>query len=242
MKEYILFLDESKPNTNFRNFTLGGIVVEKTAYENRLKPLVDKLKMDCFGRSNVILHEIDIRKKEGDFSGITKETLELFFERLKLLFQESDLLTVLAVTINIDDLDKLYKEKDRNDIYYITLQLLMENYAHFLSMNDGVGSIYLETTDWANNAKLQNLFHLLKATGTLFITKEMLQLRLSTINFSIKSDNNIGLQLADFVPNPLARAALGKKQKAYSIYDEIVENLYDGKIGLKERFGFKIIK
>jgi len=149
---------------------------------------------------------------------------------------------VLAVTINIDDLDKLYKEKDRNDIYYITLQLLMENYAHFLSMNDGVGSIYLETTDWANNAKLQNLFHLLKATGTLFITKEMLQLRLSTINFSIKSDNNIGLQLADFVPNPLARAALGKKQKAYSIYDEIVENLYDGKIGLKERFGFKIIK
>ena len=29
MKEYFLFLDESKPNTNFKNFTLGGIAIEK---------------------------------------------------------------------------------------------------------------------------------------------------------------------------------------------------------------------
>ena len=33
MKEYFLFLDESKPNTNFQNFTLGGIAIEKETYE-----------------------------------------------------------------------------------------------------------------------------------------------------------------------------------------------------------------
>ena len=241
MTEYMLFLDESKPNTNFCNFTLGGIIVEKTVYETRLKPLVESLKTECFGCTSVILHEIDIRRKEGEFVNLTREKQELFFNQLKVLFQEN-LFTVLAVSVNTDDLDRLYKENERNDIYYITLQLLMENYAHFLSANDGIGSIYLETTDWTNNAKLQNLFHLLKATGTLFITKEMLQLRLSTINFSIKSDNIVGLQIADFIPNPLARQALGKKQKPYSLYDQIINVLYDGKIGLKERFGFKIIK
>ena len=149
---------------------------------------------------------------------------------------------VLAVSVNMDDLDKLYNEDDRNDIYYIALQLLMENFAQFLSVNDGTGAIYLETTDAVNNTKLQNLFHLLKATGTLFIKKETLQMRLSTINFAIKSDNIIGLQLADFIPNALARQALGKTQKPFSILDGINAKLYDGKVGMKARFGFKIIK
>lgn len=242
MKEYILFLDESKPNTNFQNFTLGGIVIEKELYLTKLKPLVNNLKKECFGNSEVILHEIDIRKKEGDFAGISKEQQQKFFEKLKALFFENDFFSILAVSVDIENLDKLYKAEDRNDIYYISLQLLMENYAQFLSAHDGTGMVYLETTDAVNNTKLQNLFHLLKATGTLFIKKEMLQERLSTINFAIKSENIIGLQLADFVPNPLAREALGKKQKPYSIIEGINSKLYDGMVGMQERFGFKIIK
>ncbi|MBQ6888689.1 MAG: DUF3800 domain-containing protein [Lachnospiraceae bacterium] len=242
MKEYYLFLDESKPNTNFQNFTLGGIAIEKEVYENQLKPLVNALKKECFGDDQVILHEIDIRNKTGDFVGITKEQQKKCFEDLGKLFLENAFFSVLAVSVNINDLDNLYKVEDRNDIYYIALQLLMENFAQFLSSNDGIGTIYLETTDAVNNKRLQNLFHLLKATGTLFIKKEALQERLSTINFAIKSDNIIGLQLADFIPNSLARQALSKKQKPYSILDGINSKLYDGNVGLKDRFGFKIIK
>ena len=53
MKEYYLFLDESKPNTNFQNFTLGGIAIEKEVYENQLKPLVNALKIweSCFWKT-----------------------------------------------------------------------------------------------------------------------------------------------------------------------------------------------
>ena len=72
MKEYYLFLDESKPNTNFRNFTLGGVVVEKSIYENNVRPETVKLKKECFGDENIILHEIDIRKKLGKYKGIAK--------------------------------------------------------------------------------------------------------------------------------------------------------------------------
>jgi hypothetical protein len=36
--------------------------------------------------------------------------------------------------------------------------------------------------------------------------------------------------------------ALSKKQKPYSILDGINSKLYDGNVGLKDRFGFKIIK
>lgn len=242
MQEYYLFLDETKPNTNFRNFTLGGLIVEKEIYEKKLIPLVNQLKIRCFGNEEVILHEIDIRKKQSDFSGISKKQQEDFFDGLKVLLNQSDLFKVVAVSINLDDLRKMYQEEDTNDIYYIALQLLMENYVQFLSTHNGVGTVYLETTDIANNTKLQNLFYMLKATGTLFMKKESLQTRLSTINFAIKSENNIGLQLADFIPNPLGRQALGKKQKPYSIYSSIEKNLYDGNIGMDYRFGFKRIK
>ena len=40
----------------------------------------------------------------------------------------------------------------------------------------------------------------------------------NNISFPLKSDNIIGLQLADFIPNVLARKALGKAQKNFSIY------------------------
>ena len=148
---------------------------------------------------------------------------------------------IFAVSINLDDLDMLYGINERNDIYYISLQLLMENYVHFLISNEGKGQLYLESTDAVNNAKLQNLFYMLKATGTLFMKKEVLQDRLGAISFPIKSDNIIGLQLADFIPNVLARKSLGKEQKNFSIYSHIENKLYDGKIDRKDKFGFKII-
>ena len=185
MKEYYLFLDESKPNTNFRNFTLGGVVIEKNVYENIIRLEVVKLKKECFGDENIILHEIDIRKKQGSYKAITKDNQEMFFTELEKLFKENEI-KILAVSINLDELDKLYDADERNDIYYIALQLLMENYVHFLITNEGKGQLYLESTDAVNNSKLQNLFHMLKATGTLFMKREVLQDRLGAISFPIK--------------------------------------------------------
>lgn len=240
MKEYYLFLDESKPNSNFDNFTLGGICILKEDYENQIKDKVKECKNIFFGDHNVVLHEIDIRKKNGVFNTLDRDDQKrLMSEVGKIL--DSNLTTVFAVSINIGELDMLYDKSSRNDIYYISLQLLMENFMQMLIKNNGSGTIFLESTDSANDAKLQNLFHMLKATGTLFITKETMQKRLHTINFAMKSDNNIGLQLADFIPNPLGRKALGKKQKPMSLYDVIERRLYDGGVEKRERFGFKIV-
>ena len=52
--------------------------------------LVNGLKEQCFGNTQVILHEIEIRKKEGDFNGISKEQQKDFFEKLGKLFSEND--------------------------------------------------------------------------------------------------------------------------------------------------------
>lgn len=240
MNEFYLFLDESKPNTNFKNFTLGGVVIEKGIYENFVKTKIRDIKIDCFGSEEIILHEIDIRKKCGEFKNINYETQKKFFDQMKAFFLEMKFMC-LAVSINIEELDNLYNIDSRNDIYYIALQLLLENYAHFLVNNNGTGSIYLESTDQSSDSKLQNLYFSLLASGTLFLKKEFLQERLKTINFGIKTDNNTGLQIADLVPNALARDALGKKQKPNSLFEEIKKILYDGTVHKPERFGFKIV-
>lgn len=240
MEQYYLFLDESKPNSNFENFTLAGVVIKNDTYESIIKPELINIKSTCFGNDAIILHETDIRGKSGEFVGITYETQCLFFDKMKELLSRK-IFDVLAVTVNINDLNSLFSSDSRNDIYYIALQLLLENYAHYLENKNAIGNIYLETTDPSNDSKLQNLYYTLLSTGTLFLRKETLQARLKTINFAIKSDNILGLQLADFIPNPIARNALKKSQKPNSLFNEINCILYDGGINKPSRFGCKEI-
>ncbi len=102
--------------------------MEKGKYESEIKPKIKELKTECFKNENVILHEIDIRKKEGDFKSITKEEQETFFAKLNNFFVETNSFNILAVSINVIDLNKLYKPDDTNDLYNIALQLLMHNY------------------------------------------------------------------------------------------------------------------
>ena len=55
----------------------------------------------------------------------------------------------------------------------------------------------------------------------------------------MKIDNNIGLQIADFIPNSIARDISNIEQKEYSLYDKIIGKSYDGNLNLHERFGIK---
>ena len=62
---------------------------------------------------------------------------------------------------------------------------------------------------------------------------------LQCISFPLKLDNNIGLQLADFVPNPVARDFQGTEQRELNIFTEIKDKLYNGNIDRNDRFGLK---
>jgi len=55
----------------------------------------------------------------------------------------------------------------------------------------------------------------------------------------MKDDNNIGLQIADFIPNPVSREFSGIKQKSTNLFTEIKNAAYDGNESLSDRFGFK---
>ena len=121
------------------------------------------------------------------------------------------------------------------------MQIIMENYAHFLEQNNGQGSIIIESRNQKDDVKLQEHFNALKKHGTLFLSRHSLQKNIGTISFYMKSANIIGLQIADFIPNAMKKHITNQKQSKPSIATEIYNKAYDGAYDDKNRFGIKKI-
>jgi Protein of unknown function (DUF3800) len=241
-KDYYLFLDESKPNGNTINhLCLAGVIIEKETYQKEIVPEVNKLKNQVFGTSEIVLHESEIRKAQGQYTNMRdKDKRKEFWEGMENIFKNFSL-TTLGSSIHSDDYRTYYSDSDLNDEYYIVLQIVLENFVHFLRKNNARGQVYLEGINASHDTKLRNTYHKIIANGTLYYSPNAFQSKLLNVNFLIKADNNIGLQLADFVPGTLNRDCNGLKPKNPSIFPLIKAALYDGGQDLQKRFGFKIL-
>ncbi|KAF6582740.1 MULTISPECIES: DUF3800 domain-containing protein [Paenibacillus] len=244
MKRFTLYLDEILTGGHFEHFCLMGLAIAEEDYEKKVIPYVNELKKKFFGDDKVIIHEMDINrhKTATPFKVFQdKQKLQEFWNDITNMFNSYDI-PIFGVSIHEDNCKKLYE--NGRDKYFIALQLIMENFVHFLELNDAKGSIYLESTNSDPDQKdqqLQHHFHYLMAQGTLFYSNKTVQKRLSTINFSLKPDNVIGLQIADLLPNTWNRKLSGKSQRTYGLLDVIEKQAYDGGCNKKDRFGLKII-
>lgn len=71
------------------------------------------------------------------------------------------------------------------------------------------------------------------------MSNHAIRTQISTFNFYQKSDLNIGLQIADFIPNTMKKYAYGLKNREPSIEKQIANCLYDGFVGDYGTFGLK---
>ena len=79
----------------------------------------------------------------------------------------------------------------------------------------------------------------MKLMGSMYMTKEAAERRLLGIDFIDKSNNEAGLQIADFIPNSFARDHAGISQSNPNIFATLRYSLYDGNMGNRDRFGIK---
>ena len=242
MDEHLLFLDESLAIGAIKYFCLAGYIISREDYTNKLIPKVNALKQNIFGKTDVILHEKDIRDLSGIFKCFT-DTLKRksFWTGIHKILYESDI-HVIGIGVSKNVVTKIYKSRYINSDYNIALHSLLENYVYFLERNNSKGSVIIESTNVTADERLRNLFHDIVSDGTLFLNRSAYQKHLSTITFYIKQDNNAGLQVADFIPNAINRKISGLKPKPYSTINIIDSKLYDGHLGLKDRFGLKVIE
>lgn len=244
MATYYLFLDELKPNDIYKHFCLGGCIIEDMTYRNNVIPFVNNLKAEVFGDTTTILHESTIRaKKDKEYRVFKKvEVEQRFWNGLKELLTK-DWIHTMCVGINYEQYKNVYKIKSKcnNSEYFIALQIILENFVHFLEEKDGKGAVYIESRGIDDDQELENQYNTIKRNGTLFVDNGVFAKRLKTISFPMKADNNIGIQLADFVPNPVARHFDGSNQREINIFTEVSSRLYDGNLSLTNRFGIKKI-
>lgn len=243
MDTYHLFLDEILPNQQFKYFCLAGIAVKEEIYTKQIIPEVNNIKKEFFNTTDIILHDRELKrpKKNTEFEClINKDTKIKFWKSIQNLFSDKDFYT-FSVNIHEKQLQSLYP--GMRDKYFISLQVILENFVNFLQRNNSKGSISIESRNPEQNKQLQKHFHNLVATGTLFYEPIILQEHLGTISFPIKQENIIGLQIADLIPNPLNRELSSMPQKEDGLIELIKQKAYHGSENLKQenRFGIKII-
>ena len=252
MAKYTLYLDESETftNTHDRFFAVGGVIIEESlndSLESEINLLKAKLWDGDKNCSTYILHEKEIY--EAHKNGYAKNSCYNIFREnkkyrnlyaglSKILKKYS--LTTLGVCINISELAKLYPGEINRPLT-IALQMLLENYCHFLGKMGATGDICYESLMDPGNQELRQRFYELEALGTMYYTSKFFQTHIGDIRFEGKSANLAGLQLADFIPNTFARKCSGAKAKHDSFKNIVLKQAYDGGIKKRSKYGLKLI-
>ena len=238
--DYIVFVDESGDHSlkaidpQYPVFVLSFCVFKKDVYCDNIVSKLRRLKFETFGHDMVILHEIDIRKRKGDFSCLSKEPRELFMSSLSELIQESDF-TLFAVVINKRKLKSFYTEPKHP--YHLAMEFGLERIYRFMKENrQDKGKTYLICE--ARGAKEDRLLELefrRICAGDNYFQKPLP----FDIVIADKKTNSEGLQFADLTARPIGLSVIKPKQvnRAYAVLED---KFYQDGYGNKKGFGLKI--
>lgn len=260
-KKYTLYLDESqtykfnpqtRKNENY-HFCMAGIIIADDEYP-RLEDSVNELKRNIWAEipnpEEIILHQMLIANSEkgrlrynehSEYAKFSqKRERKKFYAELKKVFDTNNI-TIVGSSLCEDDLKKYYNVSNRNkqDSSLVTMQLLLENYCHFLCVNNGVGRVIYESRELFENERLRDRYYHMKLMGSMYMNKIAAEKHLLGIDFISKEQNCAGLQIADFVPLGFARDQAGMPQCGNNIFSTLKYHRYDGNQNLKDRFGIK---
>jgi len=242
-KEYNLYLDECYAD-NFDHFCLAGLIIEKETYKNKVIPALNDLKQNIFGTTEIILHHSELSRPTSQFVAMKVASFRKAYEK-----GISDILLLehvhgLAVAVHEKNASELYPKMKNS--YNIAFQLIVENFVNFLERNNAKGNIIMESRNQAEDRVLINKYNGLKYTGTLFYHDDVLHDHLGGINFYLKAENSVGLQLADILPLIINRDLQGSHCKHPIILKSVKEimchySVKPEETQLTERFGLKKI-
>ena len=264
MDEYTLYLDESEIPIKDENdkeinklFVIAGIIVKNTYHDNELTNRLNTLKDSIWDkkkyelkRHSYVLHEMEVTfARYGSFGKIKHKHHRIFakpskykllYHKMSNLIKNCDIVT-LGACIKQEELHNIYHCNTLNDKKSILMQIIIENYYHFLIECDSTGTICYESMPENQNAIISKRFQNIQNTGTMFYPAKKINSRIKELVFVEKDANVTGLQIADFIPNTLGRVECDKNSKSEENYKSVHDKLYDGNRKMVEKFGLKII-
>lgn len=219
--EYILFADETKKTPNNPYFCFAGFIIKRCDYEDVLIKKINNLKQAYFDNTSVIFHYTEMKNNKGDFQCFKDPKLrnKFWMEFVKII-QNIDIYTI-GVYFNQTLMKDLYNE----NYYDIAYRHLLENYLHFLKSKNGIGATCIESRTFNENMFLECVHFDYVKNGSIYFSDECTKKHLSTIEFIVKGDNCIGLQIADIIPARLMRL-INNQSDNYLLTKTFQEKLY----------------
>lgn len=238
-RQFVVFVDESGDHglvtidPEYPVFVLAFCMVEQGHYADRWLPAVTRFKFRHFGHDQVILHERDIRKDQGEFAVLRSPARKSAFlgELTELVGQLEA--TIIATAIRKDRLVGQYITPASP--YEIALQFGLERVHKWLVRQRAGGPtpVVIERRGRREDDELELEFRRICAGGNYGGSSMALEPR-----FVAKSANVPGLQIADLVARPIGRYILDPSQRnrAFEVIEAKLDRSPSGKIagwGLK---------
>lgn len=241
-KQYYLFIDEcgdqnlSSFDPSFPIFTLCGIIVSQEQL-NIITDKISALKKEFWGDRKIILHSRDIRKCQNGFEVLFNlEAKQHFYEKINSILGEK-VYVIVCCSILKEPYIRQYGRL--NDVYGQSLSYIMERTVFYLD-SLATNNIHLTTTVECRGKKedktLLNYYNKVLDLGTYWVTSARIRNYFKEFEMRRKSEDLVGLQIADLVAYPITRYVLDENAVNLA-YDIIKDNIYqkEGKL-----YGMKI--
>jgi hypothetical protein len=226
----IMFLDESG-NHNLKRvdpiypvFVLGGAIVDRAYVRNIIEPEMQQFKMTHFGRTDVILHTVEMGRGRGDFAFLANPAKRAaFYADLNDLLQRWEY-KVVACVFELPRFVAQYH--DPVDPYHYGLEILIERFCKELGADEDAGYIYAEKRNPGHDRELMAEWERLTTgmAGTTYIRAEEINRKIIDLSLKDKKPNMAGMQLADLVVTPPGRHVAGRPVVPNQVQWSVVES------------------
>ncbi|GGY19563.1 DUF3800 domain-containing protein [Paludibacterium paludis] len=210
--DYVVFVDESGDHSltsvceRYPLFVLSFCLFRKRDYTEQLTPAIRRLKFTTFGHDLVVLHESELRRKQGPFARLSKAPREAFMTALTDLIRDAAF-ELFAVVI-----DKRRLREHGRDLH-----------PYHLALEFGLEGLYLRLREHGQDGRLTHV--ICEARGAkedAELHEEFRRLvggdngHACALPFALivadKKTNSEGLQLADLTARPIGLSILRPEQ------------------------------
>ena len=223
-EEYIMFMDETDPNSGNDYFCLSGMIIKRSEYEDTLTKKINELKKKHFNSSDIVFHYTDMKNNKNDFKMFKEATIRnKFYVDFVNILRVSNI-TIISAYFNKEHMKESYGKCAVSD-YDVAFKSVLENFLQFLVENNGDGMIVMESRLFNENANLQNTFYQYLNNGSELFSSDTAKYHLKCLGFLVKNENCIGLQLVDFIPATIIRIIKDESDK-FSMQKVIKSKIY----------------
>lgn len=224
MAIYRLYIDETghhnypkvPGSVSDRYLALTGIIIEKTDYDNQLRPGIESIRLIFYDDhdNRPPIHLTDIMAAKNAFSSMNlPEIKDTFNGKFMELISNTEF---KIITVVIDKSAHQDKYVSPEHPYHYCLECLLERYIKFLKSKGTRGDVIAEVRGKKEDQKLKEEYKKFYDTGSYYVDSDTVQKYLTSkdIKLKCKSDFIQGLEFADLI-------ALSSKIDVLHAYERI---------------------